>query len=716
MGSVIDSVYSDIQPVPDPNAHASLAVLDNPPSGEMTDGVKTILADFDRAAAFRQSNHEARWQEAAELYLAWNPGKRVWEGSKLPRANMQVHLIFQQVEALIPQIVDALTGNDLDFDVEAGRADTTISQCHLVRDVITNALRNLGGSHTRFLGWREVVRRMAKDGLIFGNGIAEWGWEGPYQVAEKKWETVQFPEFQTVMHPAGFQMQLPTGRVMSQNVPRQSMRTVSQFWLDPCSLMDFYLDPDTRGGSPQEAEFAIRRKMMTVAELGTYRGREGWDIPDEATLIALAKRKEWTQGDTTRQAISAANGVNVNLSEDTSRDPKLMKVEVLRYFTREKHQWLIGRKHLAWDGRNQYGAIPFSNWTYVDVPGAFYGQSIPDICRTDQKLAKALIDGRLDEVALMLHPPTVVKRGTFRSTTQQKMYPGRVIEADDPGKDFIRQEMGNVTQNAYAEVDSLEKRVQTKTGVTDLAVLGVASSGGNSANRTATGVQAQTNASNSRVHYLVGNFEDQTIQPLLEVIWQLTREFLDPQSLMNIVGAAGQSLQVNPVDLLNADPRFVMKTAQRMKQRAGLQGGGLNVILQYLFNPELGTLMEEQQGKTLDIESLSEIVCDTFNLRAQNFFRPLTLQEMQASQARKQGPDQAKMALQQARLQQMSADAHERDETQIVVATMQALANAGMLNIALGQPTELGLKAKELDAAIEGGQYEAPPPGAASGN
>jgi hypothetical protein len=699
----------------DPNTPPSTAVRDNnPPGGEKSDPVRTILSDFDRAAAYRQSNHESRWQEAAELYLAWNPGQKLWEGSKIPRANMQVHLIFQQVEALIPQIVDALTGNDLDFDVEPSRAGTTISQCHLVRDVINYQLRSLGGTHTRFLGWRECVRRMTKDGLIFGNGVAEWGWEGPYQVKEKAWERVQFPEFQTVMHPAGFQMNIPTGRMQSMAVPSERKRTVSQFWLDPCALMDFYIDPSTRGCSVQEGEFAIRRKLMTVAELAGYRGQEGWDIPSDEELFRLAKKKEWTQGDTTRQAMASAHGESIEPMEDFSRNPRLAKVEVLRYFTREKHQWLIGREHLAWNGENKYGALPFSNWTYVDVPNAFYGQSVPDICRTDQKLAKALIDGRLDEVALMLHPATVVKRGMFRSQSQSRMYPGRVIEADDPGKDFVRQEMGNVTQNAYTEVDSLEKRVQTKTGVTDLAVLGVASSGGNSANRTATGVQAQTNASNSRVHYLVGNFEDQTARPLLEVIWQLTREFMDPSTLLEIIGPDGQSLQLDPVDLLNADPRFVMKTAQRMKQRAALQGGGLNQLSQFILNPELGTLMEEQQGKVIDIEAYAELWCDTYNVRAFTLFRSMTPQEQQASQARKQGPDQAKMALQQARLQQMSADAHERDETQIVVAALQALANAGMLNLAMGQPTELGLKAKELQASIEGGQFEAAPAGGAN--
>jgi hypothetical protein len=148
-----------------------------------------------------------------------------------------------------------------------------------------------------------------------------------------------------------------------------------------------------------------------------------------------------------------------------------------------------------------------------------------------------------------------------------------------------------------------------------------------------------------------------------------------------------------------------------MKQRAGLQGGGLNIILQYILNPETIDAMAEQQGKTVDAESVSELVCDTFNLRAFDFFRPMTPQEQQAMMQRKQQAGQEKMMLQGARLQAMSADAHERDETKIIVAALAALAQAGMLNKAADLPVPIELEAKRLEAEIEGGQYDAQPAG-----
>ena len=158
-----------------------------------------------------------------------------------------------------------------------------------------------------------------------------------------------------------------------------------------------------------------------------------------------------------------------------------------------------------------------------------------------------------------------------------------------------------------------------------------------------------------------------------------------------------------------------MKSAQKMKMRASMQGGGLQQVLQFFLSPETMGLMADQQGKTVDMESISELVCDVNNLNPFAFYRPMTPPEVQAKDNRAKQQGMEKMDLQQARMQQMSADAHERDETSIVVALLGALAKAGLLNMALGQPTEIGLKAKELDAAIEGGQFDAAPAAPSAG-
>jgi hypothetical protein len=661
---------------------------------------RIVLGDFNRAASDRATNYETKWQNAASIYSAVRNGEKVWDGSRTPRANMQIWHAFTQVNALRPQLIDAICGADLDFDVEAASSGTTITQLHQVRALMEDQLKSLGGL-VQNQSFRYCVDRLTEDGTVLGNGIWEYGWDGPRMTQVVQWQRVVEPEMAMATHPMlpGVQFPAPTGRTLSYAKQFFKPEIESKFFLDPCDLMDFYIDPNTRSTNVQQAGFCIRRKMMTIAELAGYRGTEGFDIPDDITLYRLSQSKTFTDGDTTRQAIQSYRGVNYQPGQDQSVDPRLARVEVLRYWQRNHHVWLIGREHIGRNTPNQYQALPFLNWCYVNALGSFYGYSIPELLDSGQKLIKTLTDGRLDELNLILHPPFITKLGMARTQSKMKLRPGANWEAEDPNKDVVRLEMGNVTQQAFQEVALVENRDQKVTGITDLAVLGAPSSGGNSANRTATGVQAQTNASNTRVHGLVANLEDQTLEPMLTQLWQLICMFLDPQQILTILGPDGQGFQVDPVDILNADPKFKLKTANNMKMRAAMQGGGLQTLTQYVLNPEIITAMGEQQQKTLDIEQFTEFYLDVYNVKAFNLFRPMTPQEMQAQQQRAQQAGMEKMNLQGQRLQAMSADAHERDETQIIVATLNALAQIGALNQILEIDRDVELRAKTIEAS-----------------
>ena len=239
-------------------------------------------------------------------------------------------------------------------------------------------------------------------------------------------------------------------------------------------------------------------------------------------------------------------------------------------------------------------------------------------------------------------------------------------------------------------------------GVTDSVGFGVSSAGGNSALRSATGVQSQSNAQSSRVHYLVANAEDQFMLPLLTIFWDLDKANLDPNTLMQILGpngmqvdVNGQQVQVDPVDLLNSDARFQMKTASKMKARAMLQGGGLTNLLQYLGNPAFLDAMLTQQGMVLDALTIGQLVADTYNMRATTLFRPQTPQEAQAKQAQVMAPLQAKQQLQDSRLQAMSDDSHDKDETNLIIAVIEAMASTGKLNELLGVERDSQIAARK---------------------
>lgn len=651
------------------------------------------MSDFRSAETFRQQSAEPRWMAADRTYLAWTGGGKCWDGTRIPRANMQVYLAYQQIEVLMPQAVDAMFGGDLDFDVQPGSAGTTLTQALAVRDLLMNQFQELNCGSPNFISLREIYRRMEKSSLIYGNGICEFGWENT-QKTKKEWSRQRFHEVQDVSHMVGFPLQVPTGNFHDISVGQPKTVPVSKPFLQFSSIKDFYIDPNCPSPNVQEGRYAAHRRLMSIADLQTYRGREGFNIPDDATLLELSKQKPYTSGDMSKSTADAYRGSQVQPTLDQSKDPRQARVELIRYWQRDKHVWILGRKHVALNRDNAYGVIPFLGINYTDVPDRFYALSICDLCEGDQNLAVTLLNARLDELNLILHPPFLRKRGSLLATSAAKFRPGGSFELENPKEDLVRMEMGNVTQEAFVEVDQVERRTSKTVGVTDSAGFGVSSAGGNSALRSATGVQSQTSAQSSRVHYLVANAEDQFMLPLLNIFWAMNKENLDPQVMLTLIGPQGPQ-SIDPITLLNADARFQMKTASKMKARAALQAGGLSTFLQYIANPALNEGLAEQNNLTVNWLSVSETICDTFNLRNTTFFQPLTPQEIRARQAKMMAPLQAKQQLQDSRLQVMSDDSHARDETNLIIAVIEQLGATGALNDLLGIKRDVEIAAQK---------------------
>jgi hypothetical protein len=310
---------------------------------------------------------------------------------------------------------------------------------------------------------------------------------------------------------------------------------------------------------------------------------------------------------------------------------------------------------------------------YADVLGRFYGQGICDLLESNQSAAIAILNSRIDELNLILHAPIVRKRGMVFGRGQLRMRPGIVWDADNPQADVVRMEMGNVTQQAFIEMDQIDARSQKDTGVTDLASLGTPTSGGNSANRTATGINTQSAATSTRVHYQVTLVEDDLLQPLLQIMLGLNKKFLDPSVMLSIIGPQGQELQFDPINILNADVDFNLNAGSRMKSRTGLQNGGFMTLAQYVMNPMLIDQLATQQNIVPDAKSLTQLFCDTYNVPYTAIFRQMTQPEAEAKQQRAMAPMQEKLAVQGQRLQAQDHMQDKRDETKLIAALMKLI-------------------------------------------
>lgn len=654
---------------------------ENPtPAGEKWSDIKAAqvaMGDFLKAEAYRTINHDWRFRVSDQLYLAWTQ-RKTWEGTKIPRSSVGIFTALEQIEALLPAVVLALfpDNNRLPFDVEP-LPSSTMAQAQAVQDLVDSQLGDLG-EVGKYLTLREICRRAYKQSYIYGNGIVEFG-VLDRNIMRTKFDRVVVPIRQMVPHPiTGTPIPVPTGQTTTHVRKTLEQQHIVRPLMTNVDIRDFYWDPNCSSHNLQDGSYCATRHLLTVNQLLEYDGTEGINLPNvqgenvERELLKLAQIKSTSQGDTSKMNQESFRGMTWQPAIDYTVDPNLARLEVIRYWQKGRHVWMLGRQWTARNDTNPYGILPFLDAFYVDVPGRFAGLSICDLVEGDQKLAEAIINARIDELNLLIHPPIIKKQGRAFTASQQRLRPGVVWEAEDPKNDYIRFEMGNITQSAYVEVDALERRVQKKTGVTDLAVLGTPSSGGNSANRTATGISSQEGASGKRIQYHVENAEDQFLVPALNILHTLNQIFLPADEMIQILGPEMQDIVIDPVDILNASVRFKINASSKMKTRNALASGGLGIILQTYLNPEFIQL-QMMQGQKLQMSQVVRMVNDVFGLPPQALWTVMSPQEQQQFIQMKMMPEMLKMQMQKQRTDAHQQVTDSRDETVLLKTLLDRL-------------------------------------------
>jgi hypothetical protein len=571
--------------------------------------INWIVKSYNWYDAWRRNNHDVQWNTNDAMYFGWVPQK-YWEGTNIPRSSLGVPIVYDQIESAFPRIVDQLFGSGpYWFSVEAGPGGDPL-QAAMKQAYLFNVLEQ---PHD-FTGVsaRHHLQQAIKQMLLYGNGGVEVGWD-----------------------------------------PASNSPFVE--WVD---LRDIYIDPNTASPLIDDSPLVIRRKMMTIEELEALRGFPGMRIPSPEVLNSLAKTRDVDQGDVTKQIQEGLR--NVTWYPGTlAVNPAQQVVEVLVGWTRNRTIWVLGKKVCAYNEKNKYGFIPFCFAPYTTVVGRFYAQGIAHVLEGDQKYIQGLINGRLDEVSLALHPPRFRRRGTYVHPSALAWRPGLVDHVEDPRNDVIIQTPFNITQNAYLEVQLAEQRAQKRTGINDLTVMGTPSP--SNANRTATGLQSQIGSTAARLQTPVQNVEDYLIVPMLYKIDAISQKFA-PQSPQPGLAGPGNPVTV-PREALNTPVKYTMLASSKMLTKDKLQAV-FPFVAQYLLNPSLID-MAAQQGKKVRFDEVFRMLQDATGTKyAYQLMADMTPQEMQAYQQQKQQQMQMQMAKTQIESQTKMQLAQVRAQTE----------------------------------------------------
>ena len=581
---------------------------------------KVTVQDFDRAEQYRTQNCDWRWRNANELYLAWVQQK-YWEGTRMPRASVPVFVAFEQVESMLPKMLSAVFSDNPWFQADPVGA-TTPQQAAQWQSLLLDQL-----DRARV---REIFRRSIKSGLIYGNGIMKMSWK----LAEcdyLRWVPQMRPKI--TMGDNGMPQLGGYERILSKTTATELENRPELHYV---SLSDFYIDPNCQSPQPRDSRYRIWRKLVTVEDLAALRDQKEFKIPGDATLLEWARYKHNAQADMTKSTEELFRLGAWYPGNDQTVDPGGQRVEILEYETDERIVWVANRQKAILNIPNSYGFCSFYGTFYADVLDRFYAMGVCDVVEGEQRLQTALLNGRLDELALALHRPMVKKLGVKVPTYALRARPGQIWEAENPKDDFQFMPIPDITANAYIEANASQMRVQKNTGQADLYATGVPSAGGNSASRTATGVGAQVQASGSRIQYLVENLEDTFIEPMLNDLVKLNQMFPP-------IGApAAETLALSKVQLS-------MRASAKMQARMGLLQT-FPLILQTLGNP---ALIQELavHGETPNWSELMRVLTEMtgYKNRAE-LVRKLTPEEQQARQQQQETPEMVKMAMQKERI------------------------------------------------------------------
>lgn len=609
-----------------------------------------VKQDFSTWAAYRQQNHDIRWQTSDQLFLGWQP-QNVWPGTRVPRSSLGTFITMENEEAMLARVMSAIFPLEDNVDCTA-KYGTTPEQARLVFKMVMQQLQS------DYCNVKESCRLAFKQGFLYGNGILEVSWkyiETIRKVVMPIWEQEGYldPLYQALFPSS------PKRRLMEKTLEV----VLNQPLLESRDIRDFYIDPNTSSPDVQKARGCAVRQLITKEEVMNYAGQDGFTLPSPEALKLMSENKSSTVGDQTKQFGEGYRGVGWTPMQDYTGNPGDKRLELIRYYNHNRCIWTLNRDWVFYNNTNSFGCLPFLNAFYIDVPGRFYGLSIADVCEPEQRLQQSIINARIDELALTIHAPFVKKRGDQLPQGQMRMVPGRTIELDNPDQ-FKKIEWPNITQQSFQEVDSSSGRLQKSTGLSDIGAIGGTPSQGNSANRTATGINTQVAVTNIRVGHVIENLENTLIEPLLALVHKMNKQFLNPQQVLYLLG---EQEPVDPLLITHADVNFKCRGAKKMQSR-GMLLQILPNLMPTLLNPSIMQLLAEQQGMTLDVREVFASICDAMGVPDTQWFRPMNPNELQMQQ--QNNANAVKQAMQSQRLEAQTQHEQMKGDTAVMTKVM----------------------------------------------
>ncbi len=640
--------------------------------------LQLVVGDCERAEKFVMARlWLTEWRIAKALYEA-AVKQEYWRDTMVPRASNSYPLSSQHVRSILDQSMAALFPENPPF-----AADSTEGTPRQVargwESVIAKQLQQV-----RF---KQQLRLIAKDGLIFGTGIGKYGWE-KFPVRKLVYRRKQAPA--TIPGPTPGLPDQAINTTESDELEEVEFETiVSRPFFHRCEINHVLVSPGLRTPDIQQAGYVEYRDYLTIRDLNKLRDFEGYQIPseEELKLLAMPPAEQAPSSAVESEATSYPAQGHRALPRylDESEDPLDHKLEVLERWSNDTVIVVVQRKKVIRNENNELGEIPFLSCFWDDIPGTFYAFGIPRRIGSIQTHIQGLRNLRLDDVNLNLQNVWLEKQGTNLTGQPLRLYPGARHKVTDPAGivPLIKQP---VLAEAYREESVLVADAEKTTGAQEQTVQGAMPERGRSSlGRTATGAGIMGGASSARIQSYVDVIIDQIFLRVLYSFLHMDRRFLDPRDMRQLVGKTlWEAMEADHdgdliVDMCNSyDLKFTMSAGTSLAARQKM-AASLPLQMQMFSTPAFQQGITDAGFKVNWIELARRDEQATGWKSQEDMFIPITDDDLKKKAA--QNPEVLKeqgTSRRIAQLHQQDKDLSAQEHTQrLAEIDAKGIANAG---------------------------------------
>lgn len=258
--------------------------------------------------------------------------------------------------------------------------------------------------------------------------------------------------------------------------------------------------------------------------------------------------------------------------------------------------WLIGRWIIkAVINPDPLGRKPYFKASYEEVPGAFWGNSVADLCRDTQAVCNAAARSLVNNMSLASGPQVVYNVDRLPAGENiTQLFPWKIWQVtSDPlssgAKPVEFYQPSSLAGELMAVYEKFATLADEYTGIPRY-MTGDSPAGG--AGRTASGMSMLMSNAGKAIKQVIANIDDSIIRPCIERLYYYNMRYSDDPDLkgdINIVARGAASL--------------IEKEAAQQRQTAFLQVALSNPIAQQVVGMEGIAELLRQAAKTLDLNT-----------------------------------------------------------------------------------------------------------------